>query len=86
MCERVQLLSDVAILCDFSGYHINRLVHLNSAVHHKGVGSVFDKMISTHLIGTESDLQCCVNSNGGGRLAELFPPALQSFLGNESYY
>ena len=33
--------------------------------------------------GTESDLQCC---NGGGRLAKMFPPALQSYLGNDSYY
>ena len=79
MCERVQLLSDAAILCDFSGWDIHRLVYSNSGIHHKGVGSVFDKMISTHLVVTENDLQCCINSNGGGRLAEMFPPALQSF-------
>ena len=44
---------------------------------------MFDKMISTHLIGTESDLQCC---NGGGGLAGIFPPALRSYLENESYH
>ena len=42
-----------------------------------------DKMISTHLVGTGSDLQCC---NDGEWLAEIFPPALESYLGNESYY
>ena len=36
---------------------------------------VFDKMISTHLVGTEIELQCC---NGGEGLAEIFPPALRS--------
>ena len=42
-----------------------------------------DNMISTHLVGTGSDLQCC---NDGEWLAEIFPPALESYLGNESYY
>ena len=27
-----------------------------------------------------------VTSNGGGGLAKMFPPALQSYLGNDSYY
>ena len=41
------------------------------------------KMISTHLVGTESDLQCC---NDGEGLAEIFPPALGSYLENKSSY
>ena len=41
------------------------------------------KMISTHLVGTESDLQCC---NDGEGLAEIFPPALESYLEDKSSY
>jgi len=52
-------------------------------VYYKGVGGVSGKMISTHLVGTESDLQCCY---GGEGLAEIFPPALGSYLENESAY
>ena len=75
MCAVVQLLSVVAILCDFSGWCDHQLVLLNSGVYRKGVGSVFDKTTSTHLVGTESDLQCC---NGGEGQAEIFPLALRS--------
>ena len=42
-----------------------------------------DKMISTHLVGTESDLQCCY---GGEGQAEIFPSALGSYLENEGSY
>ena len=47
------------------------------------MGGVSDKMISTHLVGTESDLQCCY---GGEGQAEIFPPALGSYLENEGSY
>ena len=40
-------------------------------------------MISTHLVGTESDVQCCNDREG---LAEIFPPAMGSYLENESSY
>jgi len=44
---------------------------------------VSGKMISTCLVGTESNLQCCC---GGEGLAEIFPPGLGSSLENESSY
>ena len=46
-------------------------------------GGVSDKMISTHLVGAESDLHCCY---GGEGLAEISPSALGSYLKNESSY
>ena len=44
---------------------------------------MFVKTMCTRLVVTESDLQCC---NGGGQLGKMFPPALQSYLENDSYY
>ena len=72
MCERVQLLSVVSIVWFFwVGHTSTRVMELRS------------RYIIEMWGGTESDLQCC---NGGGRLAEMFTPALQSYLGNDSYY
>lgn len=73
MGEVVQLFSVVAILCDFSGWDDHSCNRTQEYI--IKVWGVFDKMISTHLVGTEIELQCC---NGGEGLAEIFPPALRS--------
>ena len=73
MCEVVQLLSVVATLCDFSGWGDHSCNRTQEYI--IKVWGVFDKMISTHLVGTESDLQCCY---GGEGLADIFPAAVRS--------
>ena len=60
-----------------------RVIELRSINYPKGEGSVSGKMISTHLVGTESNLQCC---NDGEGLAEIFPPTLGSYLESKSSY
>lgn len=47
------------------------------------MGNVSGKMISSHPVGTGSDLQGC---NSGEGLADIFLPTQSSYLENEIYF